>query len=479
MNTKRTIVKVRPGQFIITPSIEKLANRALLYLKSGFSIHLRGPAGTGKTTLALHLADLLARPIMLLFGDEQFTSADLIGSQSGYTQKRLVDNFIHSVLKVEDEVKQNWVDSRLTVACREGFTLIYDEFNRSRPEVNNVLLSALEEKLIALPPNYNRPEYLHVHQDFRAIFTSNPEEYAGVHDTQDALMDRLITINMPAPDELTQSEILVQKLGLDREDALKIVRLVKGFQDKTKSNKISGIRPVMMLAKICLENDISITPDDATFRDVCGDILLSRSNLPLSETKPILWDLINNIALGNDDNSDYLMLEYLPEELEVKERVDYDDEQLEDQFDEDEELLEDQLNDDEEPLEDELEVKSKLDYDQQILEDEQTPLELITLNQTVNLTEIQDTNGLELITINPEILNQENAQNEGKKENISSYELEVFNYLQKSSKSNLISIQQDLNINRSEAGNALRALLQKGLIIQRDRLYIIANQLEK
>ncbi|HEY9704592.1 MAG TPA: gas vesicle protein GvpN, partial [Allocoleopsis sp.] len=424
MNTKRTIVKVRPGQFIITPSIEKLANRALLYLKSGFSIHLRGPAGTGKTTLALHLADILARPIMLLFGDEQFTSADLIGSQSGYTQKRLVDNFIHSVLKVEDEVKQNWVDSRLTVACREGFTLIYDEFNRSRPEVNNVLLSALEEKLIALPPNYNRPEYLHVHQDFRAIFTSNPEEYAGVHDTQDALMDRLITINMPAPDELTQSEILVQKLGLDREDAFKIVRLVKGFQDQTKSNKISGIRPVMMLAKICLENDISISSDDATFRDVCGDILLSRSNLPLSEAKPILWDLINNITLIDDDNSDY-MLEYLPEELEVKERVDYDEEQLEEQ-------LEEQFYEDEEQLEEELEIKSKLDYDQEQLEDEQTPLELITINQRSELTEIQDTTGLELITINQDTLAQENAKNEEEKENISPYELEVFNYLQKS-----------------------------------------------
>ena len=26
------------------------------------------------------------------------------------------------------------------------------------------------------------------------IFTSNPEEYAGVHKTQDALLDRMITI---------------------------------------------------------------------------------------------------------------------------------------------------------------------------------------------------------------------------------------------------------------------------------------------
>ncbi|MFM6401071.1 AAA family ATPase, partial [Planktothrix sp.] len=158
--TRRSVLRVRPGQFVVTPSIHQITTRALRYLHSGFSIHLRGPAGTGKTTLAMHLANCLARPVMLIFGDDDFTSSDLIGSQSGYTHKKLMDNYIHSVLKVEDELKHNWVDSRLTMACREGFTLVYDEFNRSRPEVNNVLLSALEEKILTLPPSSNQPEYL-------------------------------------------------------------------------------------------------------------------------------------------------------------------------------------------------------------------------------------------------------------------------------------------------------------------------------
>lgn len=191
-----TILRASPRRFVSTPAIERIVVRALRYLQSGFSVHLRGPAGTGKTTLALHLADLMARPIMLIYGDDEFKTSDLIGNQTGYTRKKVVDNFIHSVVKVEDELRQNWVDSRLTLACREGFTLVYDEFNRSRPEVNNVLLSALEEKLLVLPPSNSRNEYLRVNPHFRAILTSNPEEYCGVHDTQDALMDRLITINI-------------------------------------------------------------------------------------------------------------------------------------------------------------------------------------------------------------------------------------------------------------------------------------------
>jgi gas vesicle protein GvpN len=294
-----TVLKASPRRFVSTPAVERVATRALRYLQSGFSVHLRGPAGTGKTTLALHLADLLTRPIMLLFGDDEFRTSDLIGNQTGYTRKKVVDNFIHSVVKVEDELRQNWVDSRLTLACREGFTLVYDEFNRSRPEVNNVLLSALEEKLLVLPPSNNRSEYIRVHPNFRAIFTSNPEEYCGVHATQDALMDRLVTIDIPEPDELTQQEIVVQKTGIDRESALIVVRTVKGFRTRTGTEKTSGLRSCLMLAKVCHEHEILAMPENPEFRDICQDVLLARAGMPLEEATQVLWELFNEMITAH------------------------------------------------------------------------------------------------------------------------------------------------------------------------------------
>lgn len=290
-----TILRTSPRRFVSTPAIERVVARALRYLQSGFSVHLRGPAGTGKTTLALHLADLLARPLMLVYGDDEFKTSDLIGNQTGYTRKKVVDNYIHSVVKVEDELRQNWVDSRLTLACREGFTLVYDEFNRSRPEVNNVLLSALEEKLLVLPPSNNRSEYLRVNPHFRAILTSNPEEYCGVHDTQDALMDRLITINIPEPDELTQQEILVQKTECDRTSALLVTRLVRSFRRKTGSEKTSGLRSCLMIAKVCQEHEIVVGGENPDFRDICSDILLSRSALSLEAATKALWEVLNDV----------------------------------------------------------------------------------------------------------------------------------------------------------------------------------------
>jgi len=290
-----TVLHANPRQFVSTKFTQNIVKRALRYLQSGFAVHLRGPAGTGKTTLAMHLASLLGRPMVLIYGDEDLQSSQIVGSQSGYTRKKVVDNFIHSVLKVEDDLRHSWVDARLTMAAREGFTLIYDEFNRSRPEANNALLSALEEKLIILPPDSNQSEYVRVHPQFRAIFTSNPEEYAGVHLTQDALMDRLITIDIREIDPDTERQILISRVGLERWQAERLVQLVRNFRQSVEPDKASSLRPALMLGKICMEHGIAISSKNADFRDMCADVLLARHS-DNSEAKRTLAQCLD--ALG-------------------------------------------------------------------------------------------------------------------------------------------------------------------------------------
>ena len=170
-----------------------------------------GSGRYGEDHLAFHVAAKLGRPVTLIHGDDEFGSSDLVGRDAGYRKSKLVDNFIHSVLKTEEEMKSFWVDNRLTTACQNGDTLIYDEFNRSRPEANNAFLSVLSERILNLPKLRRSGEgYLQVHPDFTAIFTSNPEEYAGVHKTQDALLDRLITINLEHYDRETEIQIAME-----------------------------------------------------------------------------------------------------------------------------------------------------------------------------------------------------------------------------------------------------------------------------
>jgi len=130
-----TLLQPHAGkEFVETPFVKGVVTRAMYYLKAGFPVHFRGISGIGKTTLALRVAELLGRPVVMIHGDEELTTTDLIGAETGYHMKKLRDNFISSVLKIEEETSKRWVDNRLTVAVENGYTFIYDEFTRSRPE---------------------------------------------------------------------------------------------------------------------------------------------------------------------------------------------------------------------------------------------------------------------------------------------------------------------------------------------------------
>ena len=259
------------------PQLTSIGDRALRYLNAGIPIHLRGPAGTGKTTIAMQLAARIGRPAVLLTGDDSLTPAHLVGREIGMKSKQVVDRYVHSVRKVETETTSMWSDAVLTQAVVEGLTFVYDEFTRSPPQANNPLLSVLEERILIFPAGSRKERLVRAHPEFRAILTSNPEEYAGVSRPQDALLDRVITFDLDDYDRETEIGIVSNRSGLEHAATARIVDLVRAIRRWPKVQYPPSMRGAIMIARIVARESIPPTADDPRFIRLCLDVLAAKA----------------------------------------------------------------------------------------------------------------------------------------------------------------------------------------------------------
>ena len=267
--------------FVETPAVRELEERILLWISAGYPVHLIGPTGCGKTALAMHVASVLGRPVVWLNGDEQMTTTELIGGYSRVEKQTLSDKFVHNVYKTAETMEATWVDNPLTLACKYGYTLVYNEFSRTKPIANNVLLSVLEEEILELPTKFGEERYVKVHPDFNAIFTSNPVEYAGVYRPQDALLDRLIGVYMDFYDYETEVEIVLAHTDIPQKTAEHVVKVVRGLREMENVDG-DGIEKPGTRACIMIAQGLAILGrhENADIEHISADVLTSKVRGP-------------------------------------------------------------------------------------------------------------------------------------------------------------------------------------------------------
>ncbi len=281
--------------FVNAHDVKKLEERIKLWLKIDYPVHLIGPTGCGKTSLAMHTAKELGRPVVWINGDESVTTTDLIGGYSQIEQESLRDKYIHNVFKCNDILKADWVDNPLAIACKYGYTLVYNEFSRTKPAANNVLLSVLEEGILELPTKFGEERYIKVHPDFKAIFTSNSVEYAGVHRPQDALLDRLVSIYMDYYSLDTEVKIVHAHTGLPVHDARKIVSVVRALRENLPDAQKPGTRACIMIGKGLKALN---GQGNVNFEQLCFDVIAAKTSSPvdLLEKQSLVKDALAAVA---------------------------------------------------------------------------------------------------------------------------------------------------------------------------------------
>ncbi len=257
--------------FVEAPEIGQLKERMNMWLKLGYPIHIIGPTGCGKTTLAMQVAKELGRQTVWINGDEQTRTTDLVGGYSQVEVETMRDKFIHNVFKSKDILSADWVDNPLTIACKFGYTLVYNEFSRTLPIANNVLLSVFQEGVLELPTHFGQERFVKVHPNFRAIFTSNSVEYAGVHRPQDALLDRMIGIYMDYYNFDTEVKIVEAHSKLPLNAAKEVVKAVRGLRAKLPEAERPGTRAAIMAGQAIKESGKS------DLEQILTDILVTKT----------------------------------------------------------------------------------------------------------------------------------------------------------------------------------------------------------
>jgi gas vesicle protein GvpN len=98
-----------------------------------------------------------------------------------------------------------------------------------------------------------------------------------VHEAQDALSDRLVTMDLEYYDRETEIRITSARSNLNCEDVARIVDIVRNFRASGEYDQVPTMRSCIMISRVVSQQNLCTKVDDARFVNVCLDVLESKT----------------------------------------------------------------------------------------------------------------------------------------------------------------------------------------------------------
>src|SRR5450756_361281 len=156
---------------------------ALAVLRAGRHLLLEGPVGVGKTTVALAVCSHLGRDTVRVDGDDR------------YSESKLTGWFDPPLVLQQGYREESFFPGPLVEAMREGRVLFINELNRMPESVQNVLLPALDERLVQVP----HIGEVRAAEGFQVVATYSTGFCVATGHLSEALRDRCLLYTSPSP----------------------------------------------------------------------------------------------------------------------------------------------------------------------------------------------------------------------------------------------------------------------------------------
>jgi MoxR-like ATPase len=207
-------------------------------LKAHRNVLLEGPVGVGKTHLALAATEELGLPVFRVDGD------------SRYSEQKLSGWFDPPTVIKKGFGLDAFVAGPLVQAMQEGGILFINELNRLPEGVQNILLPAIDERMVMVP----RLGEIRAKDNFRVIATQNPKEFVATSHLSEAILDRFELIVLDYQSEDEEHSIVSNRIEPKTKDekllALASVLIARLTREQPKIRRGASVRAALSIAEI-------------------------------------------------------------------------------------------------------------------------------------------------------------------------------------------------------------------------------------